>query len=117
EHPTALLVLARGGLRALHVGAHAWLGAGEGANRLASGQRHEPALLLLLGAERGDWRAAERDARRDSDCYRRIDSGEFFYGDGKRKRACAEPAVLLGKLEPHDAKFAELANCLGRKRP
>ncbi len=97
------------------VGAGAGLGQAPGADLLAGGQRHHPALPLLVRAELVDVVGAQRVVGGHADADRRVDLRQL--GDHQHVLDVAEPgaAQLLGEEDAEEAELAGLVHHLARE--
>ena len=101
------------------VGAGAGLGDPQRADLLAGDPRHEPALLLLLGAEVEDRRHRDRGVRVEpsGDAARAARRASSSTQIASCRWVAALAAVLLGELEPEEAELgAALIGWRGNSR-
>src|SRR5207249_5005448 len=77
--------------------------------------RHEPLLLLLLGAEQVERHGAEPDRRLQRDRRRRVHPRQLFDGDAEREEVGTRSTVRLGEREPEQAQVAHLLQDRGRQ--
>ena len=92
DHPLVGGLVERGlGPGGAGVAAAVGLGQPEGAERPAGDQVGQPALALLLGAEREDRVGAEAHAGRQRDAQRLVDPADLLDGDAQRGEVAAEP--------------------------
>src|SRR5439155_7932350 len=111
--------LARGSAQGRDVRAGARLGDPERTDQLALDPRHQPALLLLLGAELPDRRGGDlgvgADPRRDAAAATR--ARELLHPDGVVDVITALAAVLRLVLDPEEAELAAAVVELARELP
>ena len=105
------------------VGAGAGLGDPQRADLLAGDPGHQPALLLLLGAEVEDRRHRDRGVGVEAggDAAGAAGAGQLLDPDRVVQVGAALAAVLLGELQPEEAELGaaavELAGEFARRLP
>ena len=94
------------------VGAGAGLGDPEGADLLAGDPRHQPALLLLLGAEVEDRRHRDRGVGVEpgGDAAGAARAGQLLDPDRVVQVGAALAAVVLRELQPEEAELGAAAD-------
>ena len=111
----AAVVAGRRRARRAGVGARLGLGEAERGEPLAAGERGDPALLLLVGAEQVDRHRAERGVRGERDRDRRVDARELLDRDRVGERVAARAAELLGERDAHQPELGHLGDELVRE--
>src|SRR5690606_30886674 len=104
------------GLQPRRVGAVVRLGEAEAAELLTQGDRREPLLLLLLGAELEDRLAAQAHRHRDDAAHRGVGPAELLHPDAVGDVVATDPAVLLGDRQAEEAELTELGDDAGADR-
>ena len=101
------------------VGAGAGLGDPQGADLLAGDPRHQPALLLLLGAEVEDRRHRDRGVGVEAggDAAGAAGAGQLLDPDRVVQVGAALAAQLLRELEAEEAELGAAAEQLPREFP
>src|SRR5262249_23217331 len=97
------------------VGAGVGLRETERAELLAANRRHQPALLLLLGAEAQDRDAAETDVRQQRRREAAVHTADLLDEQTAHDHVAAAAAVLLGIAAAEVAELSELAEEIERE--
>ncbi|MFN8016807.1 MAG: hypothetical protein U0P45_01655 [Acidimicrobiales bacterium] len=117
DHPLVGGLVEHGaGAGAAGIAAGFRLGEPEAAEGPAGEQVRQPALLLLLRAEREDRVGAEPDARLQSDRRRLVDAGELLDGDAQGGEVRPRAAVLLREGQAEEAQLAHGQDRVGGER-